>query len=156
MEATTLQVASAPAKANLLPATYLTLIPRAIILNVESYFKKPLDLAKLSSLRTLELRNIAVWCQYHSEDDLMSDDGAEVMLNLAKFNLKRISVPLHTLCASKERKFNVLLHCRYVVTSASQETLVSLKEVKEILINVLRMLSSTSTMKWFCRRRRDL
>ena len=125
LENTTLRVASTPEKAYLLPTAYLPSIPKAVILNVESYFRKPLDLARLTSLRTLELRNIAVWCQYHDEEYLLGEDGEEVMLNLAKFNLRRISIPIHQLCSSKDRTFNILLHCRYVVTSATQETLVS-------------------------------
>jgi hypothetical protein len=124
LAATTLQIANVPTKAKLLPPAFLSAIPRAVIMSVESYSKSPLDLRSFGSLRKLELRNIAVWCQYHDEEYLCSEDGDEVMFNLAMFNLKRNSVHLHQLCNDQDRLFNILLHCRYVVSSVKHKTLV--------------------------------
>ena len=124
LAATTLQFASLPGKANLLPHMLTSAIPRATILNVESYSKSPLDLGSFRSLRMLELHNIAVWCQYHDEEYLCGEGGEEVMYDLAMFNLKRNSLHLHQLCNTRDRAFNILLYCRYVVSSVKHETLV--------------------------------
>ncbi len=129
LAATTLQIASLPNKAALLPAMFTSAIPRAVVMNVESYSKSPLDLGSFRLLRTLELHNIAVWCQYHDEEYLCGDGGDEVMYDLAMFNLKRNSLHLHQLCSTRDRAFNILLYCRYVVSSVKHETLVSRRKV---------------------------
>lgn len=125
LAATTLQIASLPSKAKLLPHAFSSAIPRTIVMNVESYSKSPLDLETFRSLRTLELHNIAVWCQYHDEEYLCAEGGEVVMYDLAMFNLKRNSLHLHQLCNTRDRAFNILLYCRYVVSSVKHETLVS-------------------------------
>ena len=125
LAATTLQIAGLPSKAKLLPHAFSSAIPRAIVMNVESYSKSPLDLETFQSLRTLELHNIAVWCHYHDEEYLCGEGGDIVMYDLAMFNLKRNSLHLHQLCNTPYRAFNILLHCRYVVSSVKNETLVS-------------------------------
>lgn len=122
---TTLQLSTTSEKLALLPASYISAIPRAVVLNVGQYLKKPLDFASFTSLKTLELRNIAVWCRYHDEQDLCGIDGDEIMLNLALFNIKRHGAGLATLCATLDRPFNIILYCRFVISSARQETLVS-------------------------------
>lgn len=125
LAATTLHLSSTnPLKLALLPPTYLASIPRAVVLNIGQFLKHPLDFARLPALRTLELRNIVVSCRYHDERDLCGDDVDELMVNLAMFNIKRHSARLAGLCVSAERPFNVVLHCRFVVSSARQETLV--------------------------------
>ena len=129
LAATTLQVASLPKKAELLPPVFLDTIPRIMIMNVGSYLKSPLDFGLFRSLQTLELHNIAVWCQYHDEEYLCGEDGNEIMFDLAMFNLKRNSLHLHQLCNKQDRLFNILLYCRYVVASVKQETLVSGRQI---------------------------
>ena len=124
LAATTLRIMNVPSKAKLLPLIFRAGIPRAMIMNIESFSRSPLDLSTFDSLRMLELHNIAVWCQYHDEEYLCSEEGDEVMFNLAMFNLKRNSAHLHELCSSKARSFKILLHCRYVVSSVKHETLV--------------------------------
>lgn len=133
LAATTLQLSNTSShKLALLPAHYLAGIPRAVVLNIGQFLKHPLNFAQFPALQMLELRNIVVWCRYHDERDLCGesdDDGAaadELMLNLAMFNIKRHSASLAGLCASAERPFNITLHCRFVVSSARQETLVRL------------------------------
>ena len=125
LAATTLQIASASHKAQLLPSNFLASITRAVILNLDTFSKRPLELYRLAALRTLELRNIAVWCHYHDEESLLGNGGEEAMIDMAMFNLKRNSAQLYTLCNTKDRNFGILLFCRYVITSANQETLVS-------------------------------
>ena len=83
LAATTLQINGASDSAGLLPPLYLASIPRAVILNLESYSKRPLELERLSALQALELRNIAVWCHYHDEEYLLGENGEEVMINMA-------------------------------------------------------------------------
>ena len=124
LESTTLQLSSSSHKTDLLPDAYLSGITRAVVLNVGQYLKRPLDFARFPALRTLELRNIAVWCRYHDEDDLCGEDADEIMINLAMFNIRRHSASLASLCASAERPFNILLYCRFVVSSARSQTLV--------------------------------
>ena len=121
---TTLQLSSTSHKLDLLPAAYLSAIPRAVIMNVGQYLKRPVDFSKFSALRTLELQNIAVWCRYHDEDELCGPGGDGIMLNLAMFNIRRHSANLAALCASADRSFNVLLCCRFVVSSVNHGTLV--------------------------------
>lgn len=125
LAATTLQIVSLPTKTQLLPPVLLSGIPRAMILSVEAYSKRPLDLSILPSLRILEIHNIAVWCQYHDEEYFSGEAGDETMFDLAMFNLKRNSVHLHQLCIKEDRHHKILLYCRYVVSSVKQETLVS-------------------------------
>lgn len=124
LASTTLQLASTTHKLSLLPASYLRGIPRAVVLNVRQYLKQPVDFGLLAALRTLEFRNIAVWCRYHDESDLFGEGGDSIMLNLAMFNIRRHSGSLASLCASTERPFNIILGCRFVVSSAKHETLV--------------------------------
>ncbi|ETN44944.1 uncharacterized protein HMPREF1541_09819 [Cyphellophora europaea CBS 101466] len=92
-------------------------------MNVGQYLKRPVDFSKFSALRTLELQNIAVWCRYHDEDELCGPGGDGIMLNLAMFNIRRHSANLAALCASADRSFNVLLCCRFVVSSVNHGTL---------------------------------
>lgn len=126
LASTTLQLSSTSHKLDLLPASYLAAIPRAVIMNIGQYLKHPLDFTKFPALKALELRNIVVWCRYHDERDLCGEDNDELMLNLAMFNIRRHSANLASLCASADRPFNIILHCRFVVSSARQETLVRL------------------------------
>lgn len=123
---TTLQITAGSGKAALLPALYVESVPRLAILNIGDFAKQPLDLRKLLGLRTLELRNIAVWCHFHDKEYLLSDDANTAMVDMVMFNLKRTSVQLHDLCSSSNRNFNVLLFCRFVISDTKQETLVSI------------------------------
>jgi len=123
LSATTLQICSTAKNIQRLPPTYVEAIPRAVILNVEAVSKKQLQLDHFPSLKTLELRNITVWCKYHEESYLESPAGDECMIGLAMFNLNRISPHLTRLCTNMQRSFKILLCCQYVASSTTDETL---------------------------------
>lgn len=123
LASTTLSLASTSHKLDLLPAYYLSAIPRARVFSIGQYLKRPINFDRFPALETLELHNIAVWCRYHSAEDLAGEDGEQIMLSLAMFNIKRHGPDLALLCASSDRRFNILLHCRFVISR--QETLVS-------------------------------
>lgn len=124
LSATTLQVSSTLEKAARLPSSYISAIPRAVILNAEAFSKNPWRLDDFHSLKTLELRNITIWCKYHDEAYLESAAGDECMIGLALFNLNRINAQLTHLCADMQRWFKILICCQYVVSSATDETIV--------------------------------
>lgn len=124
LAAATLTMNSTSQKLDLLPPFYLAGIPKLVVLNVGQYLKRPPDLNRFAALKTLELHNIAIWCRYHKAEDLCGESGEQIMLDLSIFNIKRHGAALAALCASTERLFNILLHCRFVITSADQETLV--------------------------------
>jgi hypothetical protein len=123
LASTTLRMSSSR-KFSLLPQSYLSAFPRLSVMNVGQCLKTPLDFSLFTALETLELHNITIWCRYHSANDLRGDKGDEIIFDLALFNVKRHGVQLATLCASRERTFAVLLFCRFVISSAHQETLV--------------------------------
>lgn len=98
----------------------------------------------LPRLRTLELRNLTIWCQFHSEAFLESPEADDCMINLAMFNLRRTSPRLVELCDRPRsstpaaavaattdgpggggRHFQILLCCQYVGSSLRHETIVS-------------------------------
>lgn len=126
LSATTLEISSTIEETFQLAPIYLAKIPRLVILNTGVYYKKPLDLKALSSLKVLELRNITVWCKYYDEADLLSPNGDERMIQLALFNLYRINTQLMQSCffAEANRTFKILLCCHYVVSSRTHETIV--------------------------------
>lgn len=126
LSATTLEISNTIGTTALLPPNYLAKIPHMVILNTGVSEKKPLDLQALNSLKVLELRNITVWCKYYDEDDLLSPDGDEAMIQLALFNLYRINPQLIQSCFFAEafRLFKPLLCCHYVVSSPTDQTIV--------------------------------
>lgn len=124
LAATTLQVSGSLENLNQLPSKYISAITRAVVLNTESFSKAPLQLDSLLTLKTLELRNITVWCKYHDEFYLQTPEGDECMLALALFNLGRISSRFTTLYADTTRPYNILLCCQFVVSSMTDETIV--------------------------------
>jgi hypothetical protein len=128
LAATTLNIFdTAQMAATRLPKSYVSAIQRAAIINPETFAKAPLkvDALRLSSLKTLELRNITVWCKYHDATYLESEQADECMIGLALFNLNRISPQLTKLCNDTERSFKVILCCQYVASSLRDETVVS-------------------------------
>jgi hypothetical protein len=127
LKSTTLHLSSTSHKVRLLPPSFIAGISRAVIMNIGHYLREPLDFTKFQALRVLELRNIAVWCRYHEDDDFEGEAGHELMMNLATFNIKRNSASLAALCACVERPFKIILCCRFVISSfrQRQETLVS-------------------------------
>jgi hypothetical protein len=124
LASTTLQLATTSHKLDLFPPQFIPNIPRIVILNVGQFLKRPLNFDEFRGLRVLELHNIAIWCRYHEEADFSGDDGAMLMLNLAIFNVKRHGAALALLCADIQRSFKILLFCRFVISSACQQTLV--------------------------------
>lgn len=124
LPATTLQVAGTLDKVNRLPSSYLSAIPRAIILNAEAFSKMPLFLDHIQGLKILEIRNMTIWCRYHEGTYLESPAADDSMVDLAMFNLNRISGHLGRLCAESTRTLRVFLRCQYVVSSMTDETIV--------------------------------
>lgn len=125
LSATSLEVSNTMVKAVKIPASYLSVIPRAVILDAKAFTTMPLHLDLFASLKLLELRNITIWCKYHDEAYLESAEGDESMYGLAMFNLGRISSLLVDLCMSPRRPFEIKLCCQYVVSSLTHETIVS-------------------------------
>jgi hypothetical protein len=127
LRSTTLHLSSTSNKVTLLPSSYVAGIGKAVIMNVGHYLRQPLDFTKFSALKVLELRNIAVWCRYHEDDDFEGEAGHELMMTLATFNIKRHSASLAALCECTQRPFKIILCCRFVISSfrQRQETLVS-------------------------------
>jgi hypothetical protein len=105
--------------------TYLSVIPKAVVLDAKAFSNMPLQLDLFGGLRILELRNITIWCKYHDEAYLQSEEGDESMYGLAMFNLSRISNLLVELCMPSDRPFGIRLFCQYVVSSLTQQTIVS-------------------------------
>jgi hypothetical protein len=68
LAATTLTVSSTLTRANLIPAAYLSAIPRAVVLDAKAFSAEPFQLERFVSLRTLELRNITIWCKVRLSD----------------------------------------------------------------------------------------
>jgi len=122
--AITLQVNGTLENLKRLPSKYVPSIERALVMNTESVSKAPLQLDMLSALKTLELRNITVWCKYHDEAYLQSQEGDECMIALALFNLGRISSRFTVLLTDTTRPYNILLCCQFVVSSMTDETIV--------------------------------
>jgi hypothetical protein len=123
LASTSLEVSSTMVKATKIPSAYLSIIPKAVVLDAKAFSNMPLQLHLFSSLRSLELRNITIWCKYHDEAYLQSEEGDESMFGLAMFNLSRISNSLAELCLVT-RQFSIRLHCQFVVSSFTQQTIV--------------------------------
>jgi hypothetical protein len=140
LAATTLSIAGGVGTISSLPQTWLPSIPRAVVLSIEQFGKDPLDFATFRALQILELRELAVWCNYHDDESFSGEDGAETMINMAMFQLKRNSLHLHTLCNEKGRSFNILLFCRFVITSAKHETIVREMPDNRIMLTSCRLL----------------
>jgi hypothetical protein len=124
--ATTLKIFGAPDTTQRLPPTYLSRVERIVVLNAPAFSRKVLDLDCFTSLITLELHNVTVWCKYHDEAFLQTSEADECMIGLATFNLNRISSQLTQLCRDRSRRFKVLLACLFVMSSATNETMVCL------------------------------
>lgn len=124
LAATTLEVSGTMAKAARIPSSYLSMIPRAVVLDAKAFTNMPLQLDLFRSLKLLELRNITVWCKYHDEAYLESAEGDESMYGLAMFNLSRINSLLVELCTGSGRSFGIRLCCQFVVSSLTHETMV--------------------------------
>ena len=131
LSVTTLEVSSTLVNATKIPSSYLSLIPRAVVLDAKAFTNMPFQLDLFKSLKLLELRNITIWCKYHDEAYLESPEGDECMYGLAMFNLGRISNLLVDLCTELERPFGIRLCCLYVVSSLTHETIVSHLALRE-------------------------
>ena len=125
LAATTLEFSSTMVNMAKIPSSYLSIIPKAIVLDAKAFSKLPLQLELLKELKVLELRNITIWCKYHDETYLDSEDGNESMYELAMFNLGRTSTSLVELCMRPGRTFSMRLCCQYVVSSLQNATIVS-------------------------------
>ena len=122
LAATTLQIYGTLNIAARLPPSYISTLSRASILNVRAFSRKSPNFDDFSSLRTLELHNVIIWCKYYNEAYLQSQEGDESMLQLALFNLNRLSFCLTQLCNNPSRPFKILLYCQYAVSCTSKET----------------------------------
>lgn len=124
--ATTLQVAGSFGNMLTMPPTHLEGVTSAVVLDAKLFSLRPFQLEYLPNLRSLELRNITVWCKFYDEVFLESPSADEVMYNMALFNLQRTGRSLKELCEGV-RTFAVRLCCQFVVNSLSDETIVSNK-----------------------------
>lgn len=134
---------------SLMPPTYLSQLQHAVVLKPKEFSKVPFELAKLPALKTLELRNITVWCKFYDEYFLESPQADAPMMGMAEFNLNRISPVLVALCRM-ERTFRILLTCHYVVNSLQDETIVSLSGVPSLLFALLFCLALTTALLVEC------
>jgi hypothetical protein len=108
-----------------IPPRHLSALQHLVIEDTMAAFcKRALPLDLFSSLKTLELRNLTVFCKYHDEAFLLRPDGDECMIQLALFNLRRISMLLTHVCADPARGFQLLVCCQFVVSSVTHETIV--------------------------------
>ncbi|EXJ74963.1 uncharacterized protein A1O5_01659 [Cladophialophora psammophila CBS 110553] len=131
LSSTTLRICGSPKDVLPLPPSHISAIPHIVILDVREFSKQPLELDQFYSLRTLELRNIDVWCKYHDETYLQSATADEFMINLALFNLYRITPRLTWLCLDSRKPFEVLLCCQYMMPSTTQETIHAVIDISE-------------------------
>ena len=125
LSATTLEITNTMVNATKIPSSYLSVIPRAVVLDAKAFTNRPFQLDLFNSLRLLELRNITIWCKYHDEAYFGTPEGEECMYGLAMYNLSRLSNLLVELCTGLGRSFGIRLCCQYVVSSLTHETIVS-------------------------------
>lgn len=128
MAATTVEVAGSLEKVVNMPEFYVGSISKAVVLDAKQFSLRPFQLEKLPALRILELRNITVWCMFYDEVFLQSPQADEAMYDMTMFNVKRMSATLHDLCRSS-RSFKIHLCAQFVMSSLSDETIVSTSRV---------------------------
>ena len=148
---TVLTVPASFERASAVHKSHLSAIPHVVVFDSKAFSDvvvtgtlicsaPPIDFScfisrSLPALRTLELRNLTIWCQWNSEDYLESDEADESMYNLAMFNLRRNSPRLVELCrlpsakgcekSPRSRPFEILLCCQFVGSSLTHGTIVS-------------------------------
>ena len=119
-----------------LPYYYLQHSPHLIVLDAYKFSRAPFNCSvPFPSLQILELRNIVIWCKFHQEAFLSSQEGEPVMISLAMFNLNRIAPCLTDLCERKEseRNFEIRLDCHFVVQSDQNDTIVRISLYSDLL-----------------------
>lgn len=67
MAATTVEVAGGFDKILDMPTPYPSAVTRAVVLDAKQFSMRPFQLEKLPKLKTLEIRNITVWCKFYDE-----------------------------------------------------------------------------------------
>ncbi|KAJ9613035.1 hypothetical protein H2200_002976 [Cladophialophora chaetospira] len=128
----------------------LSAIPRVVVEDTVRYWnQQALDLNPFHGLKTLELRNIIIWCKYHDEAYLQSTEGDDCMLQLALFNLNRIHPDLKRICAASDRSFEILLWCQYVVSSSTHETIHAVIDVdKQVVLRKFKGPANRDRNAW--------
>ena len=127
LAATNLHISQPMDQAIPIPPYYLENIPRLVVSDAKSFSSQEFKSDRLPGLQVLELRNITIWCKYHSESFFLEDEhGSPTMFGLAQYNLNRISPSLTRLVRQKSRAFKIRLFCQFVVSSASHDTIVRL------------------------------
>jgi hypothetical protein len=125
MAATTLQICQPLDEAVPIPPYYLDNIPRLVVSDAKAFSRQPFKPDRLPGLQVLELRNITIWCKYHSESFFLEGElGSSTMYDLALYNINRISPTLTKMIHEKQRAYKVRLFCQFVVSSASHDTIV--------------------------------
>lgn len=132
LSTTILQICGTIQKVSRLSSSLTSTIQHVVILNTKIFCKQPFSLDIFASLKVLELHNITVWCKYHDETYLQSADADDCMIQLALFNLNRISPQLKRMCSALEMSFKILLWCQYVVASSTQESIVCMRVRPEV------------------------
>lgn len=123
--ATTLQICQPLDEAVPIPPYYLENIPRLVVSYAKAFSRQPFRPDHLPGLQVLELRDIPIWCKYHSESFFLEDElGSSTMYDLALYNINRMSPALTKIIHEKERAYRVRLQCQFVVSSASHDTIV--------------------------------
>ncbi len=125
LAATTLHISQPLDQACPIPPYYLENIPRLVVSDAKSFSSQEFKADRLPGLQVLELRNITIWCKYHSESFFLEDElGSPTMFGLAQYNLDRISPSLTRLTRKRQRTFKIRLFCQFVVSSDSHGTIV--------------------------------
>jgi hypothetical protein len=125
LAATTLQICQPLGEAVPIPPYYLENIPRLVVSDAKAFSRQPFKPDRLPGLQVLELRNITIWCKYHSENFFLEGElGSSTMYDLALYNINRISPALTQMICDKQRAYKVCLFCQFVVSSASHDTIV--------------------------------
>ena len=125
LAATTLHISQPLDRACPIPPYYLNNIPRLVVSDAKSFSSQEFKADRLPGLQILELRNITIWCKYHSESFFLEDElGSSTMFGLAQYNLHRISPSLTRLTRERQRTFKIRLLCQFVVSSDSHGTIV--------------------------------
>ena len=127
MAETTLQICQPLDEAVPIPPYYLENIPRLVVSDAKAFSRQPFKADRLPGLQVLELRNITIWCKYHSESFFLEGElGSSTMYDLALYNINRISPELTKMIRGKQRTHKIRLFCQFVVSSASHDTIVRL------------------------------
>jgi hypothetical protein len=109
-----------------LPPSYLSTIPHLVTLSKGTCWNPDYSPELFGGIKTLEIRNIIVWCKYHEDAYLLQPEADECMHSLVLVGLNRINPKLACMCLDPNLPFKTLLCCQFVVSSGTHEaTIVS-------------------------------